>query len=507
MFTNRQVQQRKLIKQPVTESDENVTDVRHLAKESVQAPLSHRTTVLSRLRRPALGDVSNTSTSVSKQATISDDKSKLALVKEVGPVVSKTVKHVHRQAVRRRVVSGIPVPSESQPLTRADDLVAPKHAPLKELSANNVTSVNKETVSANVGVFQKTIASSTISSIIQHKQQARSLSRKRAAAALQNTVQLPDPVTDISNSIDTNSLKQHVHEAEAYEAELDRLRAKKAKVQRWDDLDADDFNDPFMVSEYVVEIFDYLRELEKQTMPNSNYMENQKELGWKMRTILVDWLVEIHSNFRLLPETLYLAVNIVDRFLSLRVVSLVKLQLVGITAMFIASKYEEVVAPSVKNFVYMADGGYSDKEILKAERYVLQVLDFRLCYPNPMNFLRRVSKADGYDISTRTIAKYLMEISLFDNRFLGTAPSMAAAAALYLARKMLNRGEWNNNLVHYSYYTEEELRPVVDLMVDFLRRPRKSDAFERKYAAKKFLKASLFAREWVKHSVGLIGNS
>jgi len=171
-------------------------------------------------------------------------------------------------------------------------------------------------------------------------------------------------------------------------------------------------------------------------------MDNQKELGWKMRTILVDWLVEIHSNFRLLPETLYLAVNIVDRFLSLRVVSLVKLQLVGITAMFIASKYEEVVAPSVKNFVYMADGGYSDKEILKAERYVLQVLDFRLCYPNPMNFLRRVSKADDYDIQTRTIAKYLMEISLFDNRFLGTAPSMAAAAALYLARKMLNRGEW-----------------------------------------------------------------
>jgi len=242
-----------------------VTDVRQLAKESVQvsaAPPPHRTTVLSRLRRPALGDVSNTSSNVSKQATISDDKSKLALVKEAAPAVSKAVKHVHRQAVRRRVVSGIPVPNESQPLTRADDVVAPKHVPLKELSANNVTAVNKETVSANVAVLQKEIASSTISSIIQHKQQARFLSRKRAAAAMQNTVKLPDPVTDISHSIDTSSLKQHVHEAEAYEAELDRLRAKKAKVQRWDDLDADDFNDPLMVSEYVVEIFDYLRELE-----------------------------------------------------------------------------------------------------------------------------------------------------------------------------------------------------------------------------------------------------
>ncbi|KAJ3103812.1 G2/mitotic-specific cyclin [Phlyctochytrium planicorne] len=265
----------------------------------------------------------------------------------------------------------------------------------------------------------------------------------------------------------------------------------------WDDLDAADIGDPMMVSEYVVEIFNYMRELEMATMPNPNYMESQKELQWKMRAILVDWLVEVHHKFRLLPETLYMTINIIDRFLSLRVVSLVKLQLVGVTAMFIASKYEEVVPPSVKNFIYMADNGYTDEEILKAERYVLAVLDFNLQYPSPMSFLRRCSKAEQYDIQTRTLAKYLMEISLIDHRFLDVPPSRVAGAGLFLARKMLRRGPWDKNLVHYSGYTEEELIPCVELMLDYLERPVKYEALHKKYSSKKFMRASVYAKDWM----------
>ncbi|KAG9307334.1 hypothetical protein G9A89_017162 [Geosiphon pyriformis] len=273
--------------------------------------------------------------------------------------------------------------------------------------------------------------------------------------------------------------------------------AKKPKVYDWDDLDVDDHDDPLMVSEYVVEIFEYLKGLELETMPNPNYMETQKELAWKMRSILVDWLIEAHNRFRLLPETLFLAVNIVDRFLSARVVSLVKLQLVGITAMFIASKYEETLAPSMKNFIYMSDGGYTEQEILKAERYILQTLDFKLSYPSPMNFLRRSSKADNYEIHARTVAKYLLEVTLLDHRFLAITPSKAAASALYLARQMIGSGEWHANLVHYSNYTEEELRPCVELIIDYLRKPMKYDALYKKYATKRFMKASIFVQETI----------
>lgn len=177
-------------------------------------------------------------------------------------------------------------------------------------------------------------------------------------------------------------------------------------------------------------------------MPNHAYMRSQVSLEWRMRGILVDWLIEVHAKFRLLPETLFLCVNLVDRFLSARSIGVEKLQLVGITALLVASKYEEVMAPAVEAFIYVADGGYTEDEILKAERYLLHVIRFDLSYPNPMHFLRRISKADDYDIHTRTIAKYLVEISLVDDRFLKYTPSIVAAAGMFLSRQMMDRGPW-----------------------------------------------------------------
>ncbi|KAL9624934.1 MAG: hypothetical protein Q9160_000981 [Pyrenula sp. 1 TL-2023] len=264
------------------------------------------------------------------------------------------------------------------------------------------------------------------------------------------------------------------------------------------DLDAEDLDDPLMVAEYVVEIFDYFRDLEEATLPNPDYISHQKELEWKMRGILVDWLVEVHTRFRLLPETLFLAVNIIDRFLSAKVVPLDKLQLVGTTAMFIAAKYEEVLSPHIGHFVHVADDGFNTDEILSAERYTLTTLNYDLSYPNPMNFLRRISKADGYDMQTRTIGKYLLEISLLDHRFMCYRQSHVAASAMYMARLILERGPWDATLAHYAGYTEEEIQPVFDLMLDYLHGPVTHEAFFKKYASKKFLKASILTRKWAK---------
>lgn len=207
-------------------------------------------------------------------------------------------------------------------------------------------------------------------------------------------------------------------------------------------LDDEDIDDPLMVAEYAHEIFEYLLNLEPNSLPNPDYMDHQDELEWKTRSILVDWLIEVHTRFHLLPETLFLAINIIDRFLSEKVVQLDRVQLVGITAMFIASKYEEVLSPHVGNFKHVADNGFSESEILSAERFILQTLNYDLSYPNPMNFLRRISKADNYDIQTRTVAKYLLEISVVDHRFMSYRPSHVSAAAMYLARLILDRGDW-----------------------------------------------------------------
>ncbi|KAH8905537.1 A/B/D/E cyclin [Coniochaeta sp. PMI_546] len=270
-------------------------------------------------------------------------------------------------------------------------------------------------------------------------------------------------------------------------------------------IEGDDEGDPLMVAEYANEIFEYLRDLESKSIPNPNYMAHQDDLEWKTRGILVDWLIEVHTRFHLLPETLFLAVNVIDRFLSEKVVQLDRLQLVGITAMFIASKYEEVLSPHVANFRHVADDGFTESEILSAERFLLSTLNYDLSYPNPMNFLRRISKADDYDIQTRTVGKYLMEISLLDHRFMEYRSSHVAAGAMYLARVILDRGEWDETLAYYAGYTEEEIEPVFRLMVDYLARPVVHEAFFKKYASKKFLKASILTRQWAKKNAVYYG--
>ena len=177
-------------------------------------------------------------------------------------------------------------------------------------------------------------------------------------------------------------------------------------------------------------------------LPNPHYMDIQTEIQWSMRSVLMDWLVQVHHRFSLLPETLFLTVNYIDRFLSVKVVSLGKLQLVGATAIFVAAKYEEINCPSVQEIVYMVDQGYSVEEILKAERFMLAMLNFELGWPGPMSFLRRISKADDYDLETRTLAKYFLEVTIMDERFVSSPPSYLAAGAHCLARMMLKKGDW-----------------------------------------------------------------
>lgn len=202
--------------------------------------------------------------------------------------------------------------------------------------------------------------------------------------------------------------------------------------------DEAELDDATMVAEYADEIFEYMSKLEEEAMPMPNYMAGQQEITWEMRATLIDWLLQVHLRYHMLPETLWIAINIIDRFLSKRVVSVVKLQLVGVTAMFVAAKYEEILAPSVDEYVKMTEGGYKKEEILKGEKIVLQTIDFKIsAYCSPYSWVRRISKADDYNLQTRTLCKFLMEMTLLDHRFLRAKPSMIAAIGMYSARKML----------------------------------------------------------------------
>ncbi|KAI9736184.1 MAG: hypothetical protein M1834_001069 [Cirrosporium novae-zelandiae] len=262
--------------------------------------------------------------------------------------------------------------------------------------------------------------------------------------------------------------------------------------------------DTSMVAEYGDEIFDYMRTLEKKMLPNAHYMDNQAEITWSMRSVLMDWLVQVHHRFNLLPETLFLCVNYIDRFLSCKIVSLGKLQLVGATAIFIAAKYEEINCPSVQEIVYMVDGSYAVDELLKAERFMLSMLQFELGWPGPMSFLRRISKADDYDLETRTLAKYFLEITIMDERFVGSPPSFTSAGAHCLARLMLRKGCWSAAHVYYSGYTYSQLYKLVSLMLECCENPQKHhSAVYEKFMDKRYKCAARFVESELKKGFNL----
>ncbi|SPO28138.1 probable Clb1 - B-type cyclin 1 [Ustilago trichophora] len=491
--------------------------------------------VLGTRKRAALGDLTNANRTRNTMAG-NDDKGKAALKDAIKPRATTSASTSTRSAVAvattastttttttgigaaRRVVRTRPTTASNATTaaTAADAADRPFRASRRAVgtTASTTSGIPAATSRSTSAATTTTTTTTTSAAVAARKgSMARTTSGNsqtglRRDASTTSVAAAPVAVASRSSKTQLNEVHDTDDKMEAPQAKRLKTEATKpAKDEGWEDLDAEDAEDPLMVAEYVNDIFEYMKELEIINMPNGDYMSLQEEINWDVRAILVDWLVDIHAKFRLLPETLYLAVNIIDRFLSRRTISLSKLQLVGVTAMFIASKYEEVMCPSIQNFYHLADGGYTDVEILRAERYVLKVLDFSMSYANPMNFLRRISKADNYDIQTRTVAKYFMEISLLDYRLMEHPPSLVAAASVWLAREVLERGEWTPTLVHYSTYSEQELLGTAEIMLDYVLRPITHHFFHKKYAHKKFMRASTYVIDWAHKSFpeGVVG--
>lgn len=135
-----------------------------------------------------------------------------------------------------------------------------------------------------------------------------------------------------------------------------------------------------------------------------------------------------------------------------------KLQLAGVTSMWVAAKYEEIYAPNAGQFCYITDNTYSKEQLVTMEEQLLAALDFRLTAPTVKTFLRRWLQACVADEQLHYLASYIAELSLLDHRMLQYMPAVVAAAAVYLARTMLRSKSWNTTLQHYTQLTPVELQ-------------------------------------------------
>ena len=143
--------------------------------------------------------------------------------------------------------------------------------------------------------------------------------------------------------------------------------------------------------EYQEEIIPYLISLEYKKRINPNYMLNQNDINEKMRMILIDWLIEVHLKFKLLPETLFLTINFIDRYLQNNQTKRDKLQLIAVSSLLIACKYEEIYPPEISSFVYITDNAYKKEDILNYEIKILEDLEYDLTYPTIHRYLEIVS--------------------------------------------------------------------------------------------------------------------
>lgn len=227
-----------------------------------------------------------------------------------------------------------------------------------------------------------------------------------------------------------------------------------------DDIDFRDRDDPLCATEYVQEMYSHFRNKELVTSVRPVFMENQRHINERMRSILVDWLVEVHLKFKLVPETLYLTVNVIDRFLEKSEVSRPKLQLVGVTALLIASKYEEIYPPELRDLVYICDHAYRKEEILEMEEKILKTLEYQITIPSAHAFLVRYLKAAHADRRIVQLSCYILDGTLQSYNLLHYLPSQLAAAAVLIARKTVGRNAWSPTLLKYAEYVEEDIIPV-----------------------------------------------
>ncbi|KAJ0240732.1 Cyclin-B2-2 [Hirschfeldia incana] len=255
------------------------------------------------------------------------------------------------------------------------------------------------------------------------------------------------------------------------------------------DIDVDDAHNPLAVVEYVEDLQEFYRNNERFSCVPQDYMAQQFDITDKMRAILIDWLIEVHDKFELMNETLYLTVNLIDRFLSKRAVVRKKLQLVGLVALLLACKYEEVSVPIVEDLVVISDKAYTRNDVLEMEKIMLNTLQFNMSLPTQYPFLKRFLKAAQSDKKLEMLASFLMELALVDYEMLRYAPSLLAASAVYTAQCTIHGfSEWSSTCEFHSHYSEDQLRECSRRMVSLHQKAGtdKLTGVRRKYSSSKF---------------------
>lgn len=419
-------------------------------------------------KRSALGNITN---AIGKTLGTHQQDPKKVVKKVAAAVVTQTKTFTQTSSIR----------------TLEKAVAKPEVVPLKPKIAPRIKTVKKDVekveIPTKIITIRNSVDSEDSSLYVSALEDVGEDSEKKRRSNVQ--------ITEIVEEKESESSVPANSEVVSTAARLDAApkRVLPEGVQ-WD-FDGENWLDPFQVSHYAMDIFEYLRRRE-HLFPIKDYIDKQVCLSRWMRALLVDWMVEVQESFELNHETLYLAVKLVDLYLTKVTVGKETLQLLGAASLFIASKYDERIPPMIEDFLYICDGAYTQRELIRMEMSVLKIIDFDLGIPLSYRFLRRYARCAKVSMPTLTLARYILEYSLMDYSTIMFSDSKMAAAALLLALQMKDLGGWTPTLEYYSSYKVDDIRDIVNLLNEGLHRKHKEalTTVRNKYSHKIFFEVA-----------------
>ncbi|XP_076889955.1 cyclin-A2-2-like [Bidens hawaiensis] len=395
------------------------------------------------------------------------------------PPLPHAVKPDHKQTLQpkaKRTSSDNKSSTDAAPIVRTK-----RRAVLKDVTNNPFDSSKKDAIAKKVKAS---------------KQVERCTAKKNDSVALSIWIDPQIHKQKEKAAENDKAIQPHIHNLLFHNAGESNITSKVEASNDQSIIDIDlKHKGPQMCNLYVAEIYDNLRTAELKWRHLVDYMKTvQLEITQEMRGILIDWLVEVCEEYGLASETFYLTVALIDLYLSKKCISKRRLQLLGITCMLLASKYEEICAPHVEDFCLITDSTYTRADVLEMEHQILDALSFQLSVPTAKKFLRRflLAAQSSYKapiIELEFLANYLTELTQTEYGFLKFLPSLIAASAVYLAKWTLDQDEdpWNATLEHYTSYKAAELKVAVEALQDLqLNNASPLHAIRQKYKQQKY---------------------
>ncbi len=254
-----------------------------------------------------------------------------------------------------------------------------------------------------------------------------------------------------------------------------------------------------LVPAFQDNILIFLKSKEACYSVDYEYISKQKDINCRMRSILVDWLVDVNIKFKLLPQTLFMTTNVIDRYLSNHQVARNILQLVGIASLMLVSKYEEIYPPLVKEFVAVCDNAYTKEDILEMEARIITALEFDLTHTSSLTFLRHLQVKLNMEPKAFMFARYILENSLFDLMSLKYGNLILAAGAIFLVNKIFKIENWKLNFEELTTISESIAKSCAKDLYQIMQKIDSSSltALKRKFSTADYFEVSKYRIERV----------